>query len=79
MRAVRSFVGVVLTLGIIGWLDAAPSREVGSDVPDSSPMIQQVAPQNHEIAASTNWIKGCRRVREKSLIPPFAWLRVILI
>jgi hypothetical protein len=58
MRAVRSFVGVVLTLGIIGWLNAAPSREVGSDVPDSSPMIQQVAPQNHEIAASTNWIKG---------------------
>jgi len=58
MRAVRSFVGVVLTLCIIGWLNAAPSREVGSDVPDSSPMIQQVAPQNHEIAASTNWIKG---------------------
>jgi hypothetical protein len=78
MRAVRSFVGVVLTLGIIGWLNAAPSREVGSGVPDSSPMIQQVAPQNHEVAASTNW-KGCRRVREKSLIPPFAWLRVILI
>jgi hypothetical protein len=57
MRAVRSFVGVVLTLGIIGWLNAASSREVGSDVPDSSPMIQQVAPQNHEIAASVNWIK----------------------
>src|SRR6266446_1174675 len=37
---------------------SAPSREVGSDVPDSSTMIQQVAPQNHEIAASTNWIKG---------------------
>jgi hypothetical protein len=58
MRAVRSFVGVVLTLGTIGWLNAAPSHEVGSDVPVSSPMIQQVAPQNHEIAASTNWIKG---------------------
>jgi Trypsin len=58
MRAISSFLAMVSTLGAIGWLNAAPSREVGSDVPDSSPMIQQVAPRNHEIAASTNWIRG---------------------
>jgi hypothetical protein len=62
MRAVRSFIGVVLTLGIIGWLNAAPSREVGSDMPDSSP-----------IAASVNWIKG---MPTRSREIPHAALRV---
>ena len=55
MRTVRYFVGAVFTLSIIGWLNAATSREVGSDLPNSSARIQQVAWPNHEIAASTNW------------------------
>jgi hypothetical protein len=58
----------VLALGI-GWLNAATSREVGSDVPDSSPTIQQVAPRNDEIAASTNWIRGTP-TRSKEILHP---------
>jgi Trypsin len=58
MRAVRYFLAVMLTVAIVGWLNAAPSHGVGSDATDSSARTQQIAPRNHEIAASTNWIKG---------------------
>src|SRR5262249_13057320 len=56
MRAISSFLAMVSTLGAIGWLNAAPSPEVGSDATDSSARTQQVATRNYEIAASTNWI-----------------------
>jgi hypothetical protein len=56
MRAISSFLAVASTLGAIGWLNAAPSPGVGSDLPDSSARIQQVAWPNHEIAVSTNWL-----------------------
>jgi hypothetical protein len=46
---------MVSMLGAIGWLNAAPSPEVGSDATDSSARIKQVAPRDYEIAASTNW------------------------
>ena len=36
MRAISSFLAMVSTLGAIGWLNAAPSPEVGSDATDSS-------------------------------------------
>jgi hypothetical protein len=36
MRAISSFLAVVSTLGAIGWLNAAPFPEVGSDLPNSS-------------------------------------------
>jgi hypothetical protein len=58
MRAVRYFLAIMLTVAIVGWLNAAPSHGVGSDATDSSARTQQIAPRNHEIAASTNWIKG---------------------
>jgi hypothetical protein len=35
MRAISSFLAMVSTLGAIGWLNAAPSSEVGSDATDS--------------------------------------------
>jgi len=60
MRAISSFLAMVSTLGAIGWLNAAPSPEVGSDATDSSARIQQVAPRNYEIAASTNWLNPTR-------------------
>jgi Trypsin len=55
MRAISSFLALVSTLGAIGWLNAAPSPEVGSNLPNSSARIQQVAWPNHEIAVGTNW------------------------
>jgi hypothetical protein len=60
MRAISSFLAVVSTLGAIGWLNAAPFPEVGSDLPNSSARIQQVAWPNHEIAVSTNWLNPTR-------------------
>jgi len=63
MRAISSFLAMVSTLGAIGWLNAAPSPEVGSDATDSSARIQQVAPRNYEIAASTDWLNP-KRSRE---------------
>ena len=67
MRAISSFLTMVSTLGAIGWLNAAPSPEVGSDATDSFARTQQVAARNYEIAASTNWInKLSRPSREMS-------------
>ena len=61
MRAVRSFLVVLPILGVIGWLNAAPVREVGLDALDSSETTQQVARSNHDIAASPNWINELSR------------------
>jgi trypsin len=51
---------MVSTLGAIGWLNAAPSPEVGSDLPNFSARIPQVAWPNHEIAVGTNWLNPTR-------------------
>jgi hypothetical protein len=67
MRAISSFLALVSTLGAIGWLNAAPSPEVGSDLPDSSARIQQVAWPNHEIAVNTNWLN---ETRSREVPPP---------
>ena len=61
MRAVRSFLVVLPILGFIGWLSAAPAREVGLDALDSSETTQQVARSNHDIAASPNRINELSR------------------
>jgi hypothetical protein len=68
MRAVRYFLVVLLILGVIGWLNGAPAREVGLDALDSSETTQQVARSNHDIAASPNWINelSSRPSREMS-------------
>src|SRR5262245_28182979 len=61
MRAISSFLAVASTLGAIGWLNAAPSPEVGSDAVDSSETTQRVARSNHDIAASPDWINELSR------------------
>ena len=61
MRAVRSILVVLPILGVIGWLNAAPAREVGLDALVSSETTQRVARSNHDIAASPNWIDELSR------------------
>src|SRR6516162_693868 len=69
MRAVRSFLVVLPILGFIGWLNAAPAREVGLDALDSSETTQQVARSNHDIAASPNRINELSRPSREMSYP----------
>jgi len=73
MRAISSFLAVTSTLGAIGWLNAAPAREVRLDALDSSETSQQVARSNHDIAASPNWIDELSRPSRET--PPHPVIR----